>query len=44
MWKCLANGAARRRTNMKRLTIVFSFNYCPNCGALMDKEDEHETG
>ena len=29
---------------MKRLTIVFSFNYCPNCGALMDKEDEHEAG
>ena len=28
---------------MKRLTIVFSFNYCPNCGALMDKEDGHET-
>lgn len=19
-------------------------NYCPNCGALMDKEDEHEAG
>lgn len=19
-------------------------NYCPNCGARMDKEDEHETG
>ena len=24
-------------------TAVLSFNYCPNCGALM-KEDEHETG
>ena len=23
-------------------TAVLSFNYCPNCGALMDKEDEHE--
>ena len=25
-------------------TAVLSFNYCPNCGALMDgKEDEHGT-
>ena len=24
-------------------TAVLSFNYCPNCGALM-KEDEHEAG
>lgn len=23
-------------------TAVLSFNYCPNCGALMDKEDENE--
>ena len=24
-------------------STVLSFNYCPNCGALM-KENEHETG
>ena len=23
-------------------TSVLSFNYCPHCGARMDKEDEHE--
>lgn len=24
-------------------TSALSFNYCSNCGAHMDKEDEHET-
>ena len=23
---------------------IYGSNYCPSCGALMDKEDEHEAG
>ena len=23
---------------------IYGNNYCPSCGALMDKEDEHEAG
>ena len=30
--------------DFRYIGIMAATDYCPNCGARMDKEDEHETG